>query len=297
MYGLLLANHGRYTLTYVWQSFPLCKRVRVKPATVVELLDEDVVPIHHQRFPLTTVAAGFGNTGDANAAATDSPCPAQDACLTFEGSITPERHGDLYIHRYNGNRKIQIWVRDGNRWIGDVTDGHHHPRLPDYRLYVTDGIGPTWFIRLENLVSFPQTVRQRFLLLSPSLPSMRLECATLKITVKRQYGNIAADSSERLSNTNGGYTSLLTQVESSHQVLIDGNPEYSLLPWLSQLFDHDVLVPLEEFLAAGRDKVYPSKSTQPKFRSYDILVAAVLMFLFVLAGLDIWSYFVAVHGA
>ncbi|KAI6099036.1 hypothetical protein F5141DRAFT_1066637 [Pisolithus sp. B1] len=77
---------------------------------------------------------------------------------------------------------------------------------------------------------------------------MQLECITFKITVEREYSNIAA------------------------------------------LLDRDLPVLLKEYLSAGRDKAYPSKSALPKFRLYDILMAVVLMFLFVLADLTPYMY-------
>ncbi|KAI5980960.1 hypothetical protein EDD15DRAFT_2204764 [Pisolithus albus] len=45
--------------------------------------------------------------------------------------------GDLYIHHY-GNKKAQVWLREGDQWMGNISDGHHHPLLPDYRLFVAD---------------------------------------------------------------------------------------------------------------------------------------------------------------
>ncbi|KAI6001899.1 hypothetical protein EDD15DRAFT_2361258 [Pisolithus albus] len=241
------------------QSFPLRKRVQVKPTTVVELLDEDVVPIHRRRFPLTTAVPDFDKTGDSRAAVPVSVCQEHESYLTSLESIVPERQeqkirnldavvgryvtrhelplrhpppcphaksGDLYIHRYDGNRGIQIWVRDVDCWKANVVDGHHHPVLPDYRLYIADGTGPT--------------------------------------------------------NTDGGCTSLLTQFECVHEISIDANPE---LAELAELLDRGVLVPP------------PSKPVQPKLLLYDVLMTVILLFLFVLVGLDIWSHFVVVHGA
>jgi len=52
-------------------------------------------------------------------------------------------HGDLYIHHY-GNKKVQIWLREGDQWIGNIMDGYHHPLLSDYRLFVAEGTEPTW---------------------------------------------------------------------------------------------------------------------------------------------------------
>lgn len=54
--------------------------------------------------------------------------------------------GDLYIHHY-GNKKVQIWLREGDGWLGDITDGHDHPLLSDYRLFVADDVEPTWVTR------------------------------------------------------------------------------------------------------------------------------------------------------
>lgn len=143
----------------------------------MELLDEDVVPIHRQRFPLTTAAPDPDNSADTDAAVTISLCQEHETYLTSMETIVPERqeqkirnlnavvgrymtrhelplrhpppcphakNGDLYIHRYDGNRGIQIWVRDDNCWKADAVDGRHHPVLPDYRLYIAGGMDPTW---------------------------------------------------------------------------------------------------------------------------------------------------------
>ncbi|KAI6028161.1 hypothetical protein EDC04DRAFT_2605811 [Pisolithus marmoratus] len=58
--------------------------------------------------------------------------------------------GDLYIHHY-GNKDVQIWLREGNQWVGDILDSHHHPMLPDYHLFVAKGIEPTWVTRKMRL--------------------------------------------------------------------------------------------------------------------------------------------------
>ncbi|KAI6009463.1 hypothetical protein F5J12DRAFT_782002 [Pisolithus orientalis] len=59
-------------------------------------------------------------------------------------------HGDLNIHHY-GNKKVQIWLREGDHWIADVVDGHHHPMLPDYRLFIANGTEPTWVTKKTRL--------------------------------------------------------------------------------------------------------------------------------------------------
>ena len=51
--------------------------------------------------------------------------------------------GDLYIHHY-ATDKLQIWFWDGDQWEEDIADGSRHPTLPNYRLYVNGGGGPTW---------------------------------------------------------------------------------------------------------------------------------------------------------
>ncbi|KAL4063138.1 hypothetical protein J3A83DRAFT_4380062 [Scleroderma citrinum] len=56
------------------------------------------------------------------------------------------RPTDLYIHHY-GDHNIQIWLWDGDKWEGDIRDGHPHPSLWNHRLYVTDGREPTWVTR------------------------------------------------------------------------------------------------------------------------------------------------------
>ncbi|KAI6110190.1 hypothetical protein EDD16DRAFT_1522358 [Pisolithus croceorrhizus] len=122
---------------------------------------------------------------------------------------------------------------------------------------------------------------------------MQLECITFKITVEREYSNIAAAGSTR--------EVVVSPAVSASFCLILGLaiPMVYIPPFLHKLklLDRDLPVLLKEYLSAGRDKAYPSKSALPKFRLYDILMAVVLMFLFVLAGLDIWSHFVVVHGA
>ncbi|KAI5986644.1 hypothetical protein EDD15DRAFT_2373104 [Pisolithus albus] len=54
-------------------------------------------------------------------------------------------HGDLYVHHYEN--RLQIWLRDGDQWLPDIRDGYHHPTLPEYRLYVAEGVEPTWVTR------------------------------------------------------------------------------------------------------------------------------------------------------
>ncbi|KAI5999223.1 hypothetical protein EDD15DRAFT_2193896 [Pisolithus albus] len=105
---------------------------------------------------------------------------------------------------------------------------------------------------------------------------------TFKTTVRSEYSNTTTASDLRLSNTDGGCTSLLTQFECVHEISIDANPE---LAELAELLDRGVLVPP------------PSKPVQPKLLLYDVLMTIILLFLFVLVGLDIWSHFVVVHGA
>ena len=55
-------------------------------------------------------------------------------------------HGDLYIHHY-GDKKVQVWLREEDQWIGSIKDGHHHPSLSDYRLFVAEGAEPTWVMK------------------------------------------------------------------------------------------------------------------------------------------------------
>ncbi|KAI5989514.1 hypothetical protein EDD15DRAFT_2198473 [Pisolithus albus] len=152
------------------QSFPLHRRVRVKPITTVELLDTDTIPIHRQRFPLTIPLSPQSKV-DTNTP-TDSGCVVREdggaerpvrqehkirnLDATMGRYITSHRlplesppsglyaaDGDLYIHHY-GNKKAQVWLREGDQWTGNISDGHHHPLLRDYRLFVADGIEPTW---------------------------------------------------------------------------------------------------------------------------------------------------------
>ena len=56
------------------------------------------------------------------------------------------RPTDLYINHY-GDRQVQIWMRDGDKWIGNIKDGRPHPLLKDYCLYVTEGREPKWVTR------------------------------------------------------------------------------------------------------------------------------------------------------
>ncbi|KAI6046649.1 hypothetical protein EDC04DRAFT_2597784 [Pisolithus marmoratus] len=58
--------------------------------------------------------------------------------------------GDLYIHHY-GDKIVQIWLREGDQWVGDILDSHHHPLLQDYHLFVTDGIEPTWVTKKDEV--------------------------------------------------------------------------------------------------------------------------------------------------
>ncbi|KAI6004200.1 hypothetical protein EDD15DRAFT_2192096 [Pisolithus albus] len=293
------------------QSFPLRKRVQVKPTTVVELLDEDLVPIHRQRFPLTTAAPDFDKTGDRGVAVTVAVCQEHESYLTSVESIVPERQeqkirnldavvgryvtrhelplryplpcphaksGDLYIHRYDGNRGIQIWVRDVDCWIANVVDGHHHPVLPDYRLYIADGTGPTntWdmsFVFVQQEMGYIKAAR---LVESRSFPPKEFSNVSLFSSLPgknhdAQEHHIQDHSKKRvqkyyycstLSNTHGGCTSLLTQFEYVHEISIDANPE---LAELVELLDCGVLVPP------------PSKPVQPKLPLYDVLMTVILL--------------------
>lgn len=147
--------------------------------TTVELTDEDVIPIHRQRFPVTVplsprskvdVNAPIYSNANANIVAEDGGVESYAAVtrpnrqehkirnldVTMGRFITthhlrlqqPPSHlhamdGDLYIHHY-GDKNVQIWLREGDQWVGDISDGHHHPLLQDYRLFVADGIEPSW---------------------------------------------------------------------------------------------------------------------------------------------------------
>ncbi|KAI6039512.1 hypothetical protein EDC04DRAFT_2895189 [Pisolithus marmoratus] len=122
-----------------------------------------------------------------------------------------------------------------------------------------------------------------------------LEQLTFMITLKNEHSSATADSPQ------GGRTCLLTQFEGAQQKLVEANPE---LAQLLGEFDRDIVIPLKDHfnLTAGREKeprrdeVNPSKSVWTKFRLSDTLIITVLVFLFVLVSLDIWSHFVAVHG-
>ncbi|KAI6158397.1 hypothetical protein EDD17DRAFT_1016342 [Pisolithus thermaeus] len=147
--------------------------------TTVELTDKDATPLHQQRFPLTfplppqskvdvnpptcasADADGVTKDGGTEGYATVTTPNRQEhkirnLNLTMGRFITthhlplqqpPPRlravDGDLYIHHY-GNKKVQIWLKEGDQWVGDISDGHHHPLLQDYRLFVADDIEPTW---------------------------------------------------------------------------------------------------------------------------------------------------------
>ncbi|KIO12419.1 hypothetical protein M404DRAFT_19242 [Pisolithus tinctorius Marx 270] len=52
--------------------------------------------------------------------------------------------GDLYVH-HHGDVGVQVWLREKNMWIS-IADGHRHPSLVDYRLFVGDR-EPTWVTR------------------------------------------------------------------------------------------------------------------------------------------------------
>lgn len=61
-------------------------------------------------------------------------------CISVSLLVQP---AGLFVHHY-GDRQVQIWLRDGDKWIGDIKDGHPHPSLKNYCLYVPEGREPTW---------------------------------------------------------------------------------------------------------------------------------------------------------
>jgi len=67
-------------------------------------------------------------------------------CLQQPPPCPHAKSSDLYIHRY-GNGKIQVWVRESELWLADVIDGHPHPTLPGYCLYLHTGMEPSWVTR------------------------------------------------------------------------------------------------------------------------------------------------------
>ncbi|KAI6027219.1 hypothetical protein EDC04DRAFT_2605871 [Pisolithus marmoratus] len=98
----------RDTIPIHHQPFPLYQPLLAEHALFIrEELDFDAIPIHHQVFP--------------------SPDD------TTEGNIPLERPS--------------IWLRDGDQWLPDIRDRYHHPTLPEYHLYVAEGMEPTWVTR------------------------------------------------------------------------------------------------------------------------------------------------------
>ena len=69
------------------------------------------------------------------------------------------RPTDLYIHHY-GDRKLQIWLWDGDKWIGNIKDGRPHPSLKDYCLYVTEGREPKWVKRKTRTTYKGRQIRE-----------------------------------------------------------------------------------------------------------------------------------------
>ncbi|KIO05584.1 hypothetical protein M404DRAFT_25304 [Pisolithus tinctorius Marx 270] len=137
-----------------------------------------------------------------------------------------------------------------------------------------------------------------------------LQQVTFKITLRNENGDTTADSPVRwavasltffvsqlismLSHARGACacTCLLAQ----HQKLTDTSPQF---------LDLDVITPLKEHRAAGKEErttgmiqASPSESVWgPKFRlSSDILMFVMLVFLFVLIGSDMWANLFVVHS-
>ncbi|KAH7906905.1 hypothetical protein BJ138DRAFT_1117160 [Hygrophoropsis aurantiaca] len=71
---------------------------------------------------------------------------ARETAIQHPPECAQAQLGDLFIHRW-GDRQIQIWLWDEQSWQPDVTDGHIHPVVQDHRLYIRDGIDPTWVTR------------------------------------------------------------------------------------------------------------------------------------------------------
>jgi hypothetical protein len=65
--------------------------------------------------------------------------------------------GDLFIHHY-GDTSMQIWLWINDIWEPDIQDGHHHPVLKDHRLYVRDGVDPSWVTR-KTLATYKTRAR------------------------------------------------------------------------------------------------------------------------------------------
>ncbi|KAI6108667.1 hypothetical protein EV401DRAFT_1891791 [Pisolithus croceorrhizus] len=51
--------------------------------------------------------------------------------------------GDLFIQKHS-NGDMSVWLWNNTEWLSDISDGHVHPILGDYRLSIRAGSDPTW---------------------------------------------------------------------------------------------------------------------------------------------------------
>ncbi|KAI6118210.1 hypothetical protein F5141DRAFT_1061846 [Pisolithus sp. B1] len=54
--------------------------------------------------------------------------------------------GDLFIQK-RSNSDMSVWLWNNTEWLSDISDGHVHPILGDYRLSIHAGSDPTWVTR------------------------------------------------------------------------------------------------------------------------------------------------------
>ncbi|KAI6155994.1 hypothetical protein BKA82DRAFT_4011366 [Pisolithus tinctorius] len=71
------------------------------------------------------------------------PCQEQKLCGMHVMCPNVES-GDLHVHHHR-DVGVQVWLREKNMWIS-IADGHCHPSLVDYHLFVGDR-EPTWVMR------------------------------------------------------------------------------------------------------------------------------------------------------
>ncbi|KIJ58714.1 hypothetical protein HYDPIDRAFT_33895 [Hydnomerulius pinastri MD-312] len=113
-----------------------CREVSVPPVEVLEsyVLDSEATSApgcqEHRIWSTNVVMGRYTSTGV-------HPLDTPPWCHHAE-------HGDLFVHHYAG--KMQIWLRVGGTWLPDIVDGHRHPTLDGYCLYVKKGSEPTWLV-------------------------------------------------------------------------------------------------------------------------------------------------------
>ncbi|KAI6047236.1 hypothetical protein EDC04DRAFT_2597447 [Pisolithus marmoratus] len=167
-----------FTIPIHHQPFPLYQPLLAEHALFIrEELDFNAIPIHHQIFPspddttkgtLHPSAIKFHKTGVLGGPSYEREIT-QHVKGTVESMMKPRvtvpecqehkiQNLNVIIGRFIslGNIPLEhppIWLRDGDQWLPDIRDRYHHPMLPEYHLYMAEGMEPTWVtlkITLKN---------------------------------------------------------------------------------------------------------------------------------------------------